>query len=393
MRIGIDYTAAARQGGGIGRYARELVGAILAQPSPHTFKLMAATAKLGPRWTREQARLRQVAAAPERLRFRALPLTDDWMARLWQRLRLPLPAELITGSLDLFYAPDFVLPPLRPRTYALLTVHDLSFLRHPETFTEALHRYLTQAVPRSVARANHIFADSEATRQDLITLLDVPAEKVTVLYSGVSARFITSNEHSEEAPKARNRLQEKYGIAARPYILSVGTVQPRKNYVRLMQACDPLVHDYPLDLVIVGHPAWKAEPILAAAAQRPYVHMLGFTDDEDLPALYRQATLFAYPSLYEGFGIPPLEAMACDTPVVASAASSVPEVVGDAGLLVDPLDVSAWTKALAQVLTDAELRMTLTRRGHARVRAFTWRNAAQQWLMAVEKRVNGPLHP
>ncbi len=392
MRIGIDYTAAARQRAGIGRYARELVSAILAESATHTYTLMAATAKLGSGWPREQARLHHAAAAPDRLRFRALPLTDDWMARLWQRLRLPIPAEVITGPLDLFYAPDFVLPPLRSRTYALLTVHDLSFLRHPETFTEALRRYLTQAVPRSVARADHIFADSEATRQDLITLLDVPAEKVTVLYSGVSARFITPDKRNAEASEERARLQEKYSIGIRPYILSVGTVQPRKNYVRLMQACDPLAHDHALDLVIVGHPAWKAEPILAAAAKRPYVHTLGFIDDEDLPTLYRQATLFAFPSLYEGFGIPPLEAMAYSTPVVASSASSVPEVVGDAGLLVDPLDVPAWTEALTQAMTDEALRATLKQRGHARVRAFTWRNAARQWLTTVETHI-GPLHP
>jgi glycosyltransferase involved in cell wall biosynthesis len=272
-----------------------------------------------------------------------------------------------------------------------LTVHDLSFLRHPETFTDALRRYLTQAVPRSVARADHIFADSEATAHDLITLLDVPDDKITVLYSGVSARFITPDENNGETTDMRARLQEKYGIGARPYILSVGTVQPRKNYVRLMQACDPLTHDHPLDLVIVGHPAWKAEPILEAAAQRPYVHILGFIDDMDLPALYRQATLFAFPSLYEGFGIPPLEAMACGTPVVASSASSVPEVVGDAGLLIDPLDVPAWTETLGQALTAKTLRATLIRRGHIRARAFTWRNAARQWLAVVEKHVK-PLH-
>ncbi|HOT90476.1 MAG TPA: glycosyltransferase family 1 protein [Anaerolineae bacterium] len=379
MRIAIDYTAAARQGAGIGRYARELIDAILTADSPHSFVLLTATAGLGERWTRAKQHLRDNAASTATLTFRDLPLTDDWMARLWQRARVPLPAEWLTGRVDVFYAPDFVLPPLKRTTRAFLTVHDLSFLRYPETFPPKLRTYLAKAVPRSVARADHIFADSEATRRDLIELLHVPPAQVTTLYSGVTPRF---NPHPAEGERAH--LQARYGIGARPYILTVGTVQPRKNYIRLMEACDPLAARRPLDLVIVGRPAWLAGPILAAAEQRPYVHLLGFCDDADLPALYRQAALLAFPSLYEGFGFPPLEAMACGTPVVASTASSVPEVVGDAGLLVDPLDVPAWTAALAQALDDLSLRDRLRRAGPARAATFTWAHAAQAWLSIVD---------
>jgi len=378
VNIAIDYTAAARQGAGIGRYARELVYAILAAGSPHRFVLMAATAGLGERWTREQQRLRDVAAGTTRLAFRDLPLTDDWMARLWQRLRLPLPADWITGHVDVFYSPDFVLPPLQRNTRALLTVHDLSFLRHPETFPPKLGAYLEKAVPRSVARADHILADSDATRRDLIDLLHIPPGKVTTRYGGVASRFEPQAAHGERA-----RLQTQYGVGERPYVLAVGTVQPRKNYVRLMEACDPLAAQRDLDLVIVGRPAWLSESILAAAEQRPYVHLMGFFDDADLPALYRQAALLAFPSVYEGFGFPPLEAMACGTPVVASTASSVPEVVGDAGLLLDPLDVPAWTAALTQVLDDLALRARLRQAGLARAATFTWARTAQAWLNLV----------
>ncbi|HOU12521.1 MAG TPA: glycosyltransferase family 1 protein [Anaerolineae bacterium] len=379
MNIAIDYTAAARQGAGIGRYARELVYAILAAGSPHRYVLMAAVAGLGEHWTREQQHVRDIAVDATALRFRTLPLTDDWMARLWQRARLPLPAEWITGRVDTFYSPDFVLPPLQRRTRAILTVHDLSFLRHPETFPPKLGAYLKQAVPRSVARADLILADSEATRSDLIELLHVPHARVTTLYSGVSPRFSPCAADAERA-----RLQTQYGVGARPYILSVGTVQPRKNYIRLMEACDALAAQRDLDLVIVGRPAWLAEPIVAAAEQRPYVHLLGFCDDADLPALYRQAALLAFPSVYEGFGFPPLEAMACGTPVVASTASSVPEVVGAAGLLLDPLDIPAWTAALTRILDDLPLREHLRQAGLARAAQFTWANAAQQWLSVVE---------
>lgn len=378
MDIAIDYTAAARQGAGIGRYARELIDAVLATVSPHTFVLLTAAAGLGEAWYHMQQRLREVVAHPGKLTFRDLPLTDDWMARLWQRLRLPLPAEWITGHVDVFYSPDFVLPPLQQRTRALLTVHDLSFLRHPETFPPKLGAYLKQAVPRSIARADHILADSEATRRDLLELLNVSPGKVTTLYGGVTARFAPQAADGE-----RERLQTQYGIGARPYILAVGTVQPRKNYIRLMEACDPLAAQRDLDLIIVGRPAWLSEPIIAAAKQRSYVHLMGFLADTDLPALYRQAEVLAFPSVYEGFGFPPLEAMACGTPVVASTASSVPEVVGDAGLLLDPLDVPAWTAALTQVLDAPALRAHLRQAGLARAATFTWARTAQTWLDVV----------
>lgn len=378
MHIAIDYTAAARQGAGIGRYARELVDAILASNSVHHFTLMAAAAGLGERWTADQQRLRTLAP-PNALTIRSLPITDDWMARLWQRLRLPLPAERFTGRVDSFYSPDFVLPPLQPRTRALLTVHDLSFLRHPETFPPALRAYLEQAVPRSVARADHILADSDATRDDLVTLMDVSPDKITTLYGGVSERF-TPNVTDDE----RQRLRTRYGIGDHPYILAVGTVQPRKNYVRLMEACDPIAQQHPLDLIIVGHPAWLSDPIVAAAEQRAHVRLIGFLADDDLPALYRQAAAMAFPSVYEGFGFPPLEAMACGTPVVASTASSVPEVVGDAALSVDPYDVPAWTSALTRILDNDELRTRLRAAGLARAATFTWAKTAQQWLSVVE---------
>ena len=384
MNIAIDYTAAARQGAGIGRYARELIDAVLAAASDHDFVLLTASAGLGETWARAQQGLRETAARPATLTFRNLPLTDDWMARLWQRLRLPMPAEWITGRVDAFYSPDFVLPPLQQDTRALLTVHDLSFLRHPETFPPKLGAYLNRAVPRSVARADHILADSEATRRDLFELLDVPPGKVTTLYGGVSPRFTPQADAGE-----RLRLQTQYNVSARPYILAVGTVQPRKNYVRLMEACDPLAAQRDLDLVIVGRPAWLSEPIVAAAGKRPYVHLMGFFADADLPALYRQAAALAFPSVYEGFGFPPLEAMACGTPVVASTASSVPEVVGDAGLLVDPLDIPAWTAALTQTLDDAVLRARLREAGLARAATFTWARTAQEWLSVVESLVGG----
>ncbi len=387
VRIGIDYTAAARQRAGIGRYTRELVRALLTLAPPRIperasadFVFFAAAGGLADQgWQRELERLGREAAA--RVQVRALPLSDDWMARLWQRLRLPLPVEWVTGPLDVFYSPDFVLPPTRRSTRTLLTVHDLSFYHHPEAFVPALRDYLMRVAPRSIERADVVLADSASTRADVVSLLGVDPDKVRVLYCGVDARFCP-----EPAPEERERLCARYEIDERPYILSVGTVQPRKNYVRLIQAFSTLNLPAGCQLLIAGGQGWLYEGIEAAAEERDDVRLLGFVDDADLPALYRQAALFASVSLYEGFGLPVLEAMACGTPVVCSNTSSLPEVGGEAALLVDPLDVDGIAEALGRALADNGLHRAMVERGLARAARFTWATAARQlWeiLMAA----------
>ena len=383
MRIGIDYTAAARQRAGIGRYTRELVTALLALESQHQYVLFAATGGL-PRahWQRESDRLHAIRHSP--LTIREFPLSDEWLARLWHRARLPIPVETITGPLDIFYSPDFVLPPTRHRTRTLLTVHDLSFLHYPEAFVPKLRRYLERVVPRSIARADLVLADSAATQADIISLLGVSPDKVQVLYSGVHPRFRPQPEQGEA-----ERIRVRYGLDKWPYVLSLGTVQPRKNYVRLIHAFTQLTNKPtnppPTQLLIAGGRGWLYEEILAEAEKHPdRVRVLGFVDDADLPALYRNAALFAFPSLYEGFGLPVLEAMACGVPVVCSDVSSLPEVAGDAALLVHPLDTGALAQALARVLEDADLRREMSAKGLAQATRFTWEQAARQLLAAFD---------
>jgi len=369
MQVGIDYTAAARQRAGIGRYTRELVGALIAQRSPHRYVLFAATGGLATGdW--------RLAIKGRPVQLRALPISDEWLARLWHRLRLPIPVETVIGPVDVFYSPDFVLPPTRCGTRTLLTVHDLSFVHYPDHFVPKLVRYLSQVVPRSVARADRVLADSEATRADLITHLGTPPEKVDVLYSGVAPRF-----RPEVEPGERERLRARYGLGDVPYILSVGTLQPRKNYTRLIQAFARLRGD--VQLAIAGGRGWLCQDILAEAARLGgRVRILGFVEEVDLPVLYRNAALFAFPSLYEGFGLPVLEAMACGVPVVCSNASSLPEVAGDAALLIDPLDTEELTQALNRGLEDAGLRQAMVDRGFVQAARFTWERAARQ-LLAV----------
>jgi glycosyltransferase involved in cell wall biosynthesis len=296
------------------------------------------------------------------------------MSRLWDRLRLPIPVEALTGPIDLYHATDFVLPPTLPRTKTLLTVHDLSFVRVPETATPRLKAYLDQVVPRSVKAADHILADSSATRDDLISIYTVPSDKITVLLSGVSPHF--------RPTPLTDTLRQKYRIDHRPYIFTVGTVQPRKNYARLAQAIAMLrAQGHDVVLCIAGGKGWLETEIHQAIQETDIaeaVRFLGFVDDYDLPALYSGAACMAFPSLYEGFGLPVLEAMACGTPVVTSNVSSLPEAAGNAALMVDPYDVYDLGRQLSRVLDDSALRANLQQRGLARVKTFTWKRAAQQ---------------
>lgn len=365
LPIGIDYTSALAQGGGIGRYTRELIAALARLDSKTSYVLLAAGQK------------RQALPSPPGANFtwKPTPITSEWFARLWHRARLPLPVEWWIGNVALFHSPDFTLPPLRKHVRSLLTVHDLSFVRAPETATPGLRAYLNAVVPRSILRSDHVLADSEATRQDIISLYRTPPDKVSVLYSGVDSRFRPVTDD-----KTLQSLRNRHAMADSPYILSVGTIQPRKNYPRLIEAFRQL-DDPDLQLVIAGGKGWLDHPLyelVKSSGLEDRVRFLGFVADEDLPALYSGARVCAFPSLYEGFGLPVLEAMSCATPVVTSAVSSLPEVAGDAAQLVDPYDVTGLAAALHRVLTDAEERDRMIARGLARARLFTWETAAVQ---------------
>lgn len=365
MRIGIDFTAAIQQRAGIGRYTRELVRALAGLDDVNQYVLF--QAHLGAQVT--------AGTWPANFRIRSIPVTDHWLSIFWQRLRIPLPVETFTGCIDIFHSPDFVLPPVW-RAHTVLTIHDLSFLTTPETFEPGLQAYLTQAVPRAVARAGHILADSKSTRDDLVAYLGVAPDRITVAYPGVDPDFRPLDDRSIKAVCDRYRL-------TRPFILSVSTLQPRKNYPALIEAYARLKsmggQATELSLVVVGSKGWLYQEIFETVERlgvSDQVRFLGFVRDEDLPALYNAAEVFALPSLYEGFGLPVLEALACGTPVVTSNVSSLPEVAGDAALLVSPHDVEALSQALYRTLTDRELRVTLRRRGLIQARRFTWQQTA-----------------
>ena len=383
MRIGIDFTAAAQQGGGIGRLTRNVIGALAQLDRHNEYRLfVAAGGRAEGEWqVGSLGQAFQTSHHPN-FRLRTVPLSDHALAVAWHRLRLPLFVELFTGRVDLFHSPDFTLPPvLRART--LVTVHDLSFLRVPDCFPDGLLRYLETAVPRAVRRADHVIADSHATCLDLIELLGAPQGKVSVIHSGVEPRFHHMSDTASGETMATVRC--KYDLPQR-FVLSVGTIQPRKNLARLVEAFGRLIAQRPTldwDLVIAGGKGWLYEEVFEQArvpGLEGRVRFIGFVDDADLPALYNLAGLFVFPSLYEGFGLPPLEAMACGVPVVCSKVSSLPEVVGDAALTIDPLDVTGLAEAMRRAIEDASLRSSLVQQGRARAAQFTWSKAAQELL-------------
>lgn len=366
MRILVDYTAAITQGAGIGRYTRSLVDALLRVDQQDRLTLYSAERPNGERGFPQ---------APN-LRAKAGPLDNRRMTILWHRLRAPLPIEALAGRADVLHAPDFSLPPsLGART--VVTIHDLAFMTHPECAVPSLRAYLNRVVPRAVKRADHIIAVSQRTADDLVELLGVAPKKITVVHLGIdpSVRRVTD-------AAALVSAQERYGLSL-PFALAVGTIEPRKNFARLIAAFDLARRQAggPAQLVIAGRKGWLYDDVFESVERLGLgdaVRFLDYVPDADLATLYSLAAVVAMPSLYEGFGIPVVEAMACGVPVVASTGGSLPEIAGDAGLLAAPDDVPALADALARAVGNAGLRERLITAGYARARAFDWDAAARQ---------------
>lgn len=301
--------------------------------------------------------------------------------RLWSVGRLSL--EVRVRPPDVLFVPAHSLPPLAPRA-SVATIHDLGYLVFPGEHPPATRLLRDRANRWSAARARRVIAISEATRADLIRRYGTPPGKIDVVHHGHDPSFRPIRDpHQLAAVRARHGLET-------PYVIFVGTLQPRKNLERLLLAFDRVAGpgEQPLTLALAGGIGWQEARLrraLAGLRAPDRVRVLGYVPDDDLPALMSGALALAFPSLYEGFGLPALEAMACGTPVLASNTSSLPEVVGDAGLLVNPLDTEAIAGGLDRLVRDAELRRELAERSLARAAGFTWVRAARQTLGVLEK--------
>lgn len=299
----------------------------------------------------------------------------------WKRRMIPFPRFWTHGRLSLemalhppklLWVPAHVIPVVHPKS--VVTIHDLGYLHAPDAHPDRQRRMLHGTTRWSARAAAHIIAISEATKRDLVDRYRVAPIKISVAPHGVSDRFTRADDGAIAELRSRLHLPAQF-------VLAVGTVQPRKNYAELARAVAGMrAAGLPHTLVIAGKPGWMADQVeeeIAQAGLSDLVRFLGYVDDADLPALYSAAEMVAFPSRYEGFGLPALEAMRCGTPVVVSNRGALPEVVGDAALIVDIDSEREVTLALTRVANTPELREGLIERGLERAADFTWERSAQ----------------
>lgn len=369
MRIGIDARLLYYSPGGIAEYTRQLVQALIEiqgeSDAQDEFTVL---------YSRKYAH--QPFSQP---RFHTKSIWTPSHHRLegWT-----LGVELRRLGLDLLHSPDFI-PPHSNRFRRVITVHDLAFLRYPHFLTRDAARYYGQ-IDQAVMRADHIIAVSESTKRDTMRLLGVPDRKISVIYEAANPIF-----RRLDPALARQKLAGSYALPEH-FILFVSTIEPRKNITALLQAMRKLKDDYrlPHKLLLAGRKGWLFDDVFATIAQLKLEQdcvFLGRVSADNLLYLYNAADLLVHPAFYEGFGLPPLEAMACGTPVVTSNVSALPEIVGDAGALVDPNDIDGLTVAIWRALTDQQMRATMVERGLARAGQFSWQRAARETLQVYHQ--------
>ena len=361
MRVAIDATSVPAKPAGAGVYAIELVRAMAERPARDGYAVFTRGPWFDALGAKPNWRIERVQAPTRARRL------------LWEQAALP--GRVGALGIDVLHGTHHGVPVRPMRARRVVTVHDLTFLRIPQRYPPARRLYMQTITQLGARVADAIIAPSRVVREDIERLLPAGRGKVHVVHEAPAARY---------RPMARDEalgIARGYGIEP-PYVLSVGSLEPGKNRRRVLEALAALrAEGVTPQFAIVGQPAWKyeedAETVRVLGLEQQ-VRFLGYVPDDDLPALYAGADVFAYPSLYEGFGLCVLEAMACGTPVLTSAVSATAEVAGDAALLVDPASVDAIRDGLRGLLGDAGARRELSERGLARAAEFTWRRAADE---------------
>ena len=294
--------------------------------------------------------------------------------------------DKLLKEVDVFFSPHIFLSSVSKKCKSVMTFHDLSFEKYPEFYSASKNYWHFSMNPKKQARkADKIIAVSESTKNDLVGLYNINPEKIKVIYSGINSVF--SIQYSVSSI---SKIKKKYNLPEK-YILYLGTLEPRKNIVGLIKAFEMFkrrrhsrmspAEDY--KLVIAGSKGWLYRDIFKTVKNSPVkndIIFTGFIDDEDKSILYSQAELFVYPSFYEGFGFPPLEAMACGTPVITSNFSSLPEAVGDAAIMINPYNLDELYRAMETVLNDDKLKDTLIKKGFKQAKKFSWQKCARETL-------------
>lgn len=340
---------------GIGRFVREIVGALDKNYSHHTYTL----------FTLNQSS--RNGGGP----YALSRLLRGMKRFIW--LHTVLPVRVARKQLDVLFCPDYLMP-FTASCPVVLAIHDLAFQLHPEWSDTVVSRQLRWCVPRNVQKATRIVVPSQWVKQELIETFHCSSEKISVIPEGVGDIF-------QRLPlaQAQKRLA-RYGLNNVNFLLNVGEWSPRKNLLRLLQAFAAIRTWYAGKLVLAGGGRWSQRPLQRAIRQLNLVDrvvLAGFVPDEDLPALYSCADLFVFPSLYEGFGLPVLEAMACGCPVVASRVAAIPEVANGAAILVDPYDVPGLARAMRELVQDRSRQAQLRQEGFRRAQVLSWTNTAR----------------
>lgn len=372
VRICVDVQSGILQRAGVGRYTKQLVQHLGRCAGPHELRLFYFDfQRKGLPFPAEHAVFHANRLFPGR-----------FVQASWKRLGWP-PYDLFAGAADLYHFPNFILPPLR-RGRAVVSIHDVGFLRFPQFVEARNYRYLTARIGDTVRRADAIVADSEFTAAEIKELLPADPSRVFTVHLGIEPDFKRAS-----AGEVRAALSAR-GID-RPYLLTVSTIEPRKNIGLLIDVFERLA-DFDGLLVIAGGLGWKYEPILErirTSPRRADIRWIDYQPDSVLPALYTGAKAFLCASFYEGFGFPPLEAMACGTPVVSSTGGSLGEVLGNAAELVKTFDADEWAAAVRRVLTDSERRKTLVDAGLRQAARYTWDETARRTWAVYEKIAGG----
>ena len=369
MRIAIDAHSVGTQLAGNETYAVNLIEALAEVDQSNQYTLYV---------TRQSAIDRFANRWPNFKAKRMVPHTP------LVRIPVTLSAELRRNPVDVLHV-QYTAPPLAPCA-VVATIHDLSFEHLPETFNRRSRAQLRLTVRRTARKAAQILTLSEFSRRDIIDTYSIAPDRVSVTPAAAASHFKPIKDETE-----LRKIREIYGIE-RDYILSVSSIQPRKNLIRLIEAYSCLRGLRPEgklpQLVLVGKRGWLDNETFRAAQRHSANNDIAFTGyvaEKDLPALYSGATCFVYPSFFEGFGLPVLEAMQCGAPVIAGNRTSIPEVVGQAGLLFDPFDTNSLVQALTRLLDDSEYRAVLRMQGLARAREFDWKQTARMTLQAYQK--------
>jgi glycosyltransferase involved in cell wall biosynthesis len=370
MRIAIDARLSYYVQAGITQYTLNLIRALADIDHENEFSI----------WQRRPDQRSIV----EQKNFRRVPL---WAPPHHPLEQYVLGVELsLRSKQDVIHCTDFI-PPFYYRGPTVVTVHDLAFLLYPHFLTRKAARYYG-LIDRAVRHAEHVIAVSEATKRDIVRLTGTPETKITVIYEAADSLYKPVDDQ-----QALARIRAQYHLPEQ-FVLFVGTIEPRKNLPTLIRAFHGLVEKYKTsaDLAIVGRRGWLYDDVYNLVEQldlEDRVHLLGRVPTLDLLYLYNASRMLVLPSYYEGFGLPPLEAMACGVPVIVSDTSVMPEVVGDAALRVPHEDVEGFTVAMNRLLTDNDLRADMIAKGKKRVKCFSWERAARETLDVYKKVAEG----